>query len=110
MVLYANDNNDQPPPNLKALITTHFINDHTLQCPSTQTHRESDYFYFPPGPKDDPKALVLCDYKTNHGGEGRAVLVAGFAVRWMKESDFQAELSKPYNSKFAQALREAEGP
>jgi len=123
IAMYATENNDAYPPNLQVLITEGSVSARMLQCPSAGGNRRCDYFYFPPpgDPAEDPaedspyvwrdmELLVACDFKNNHGGEGRNVMYASMLTKWILEDAFQAELAKPVNAAFAAALRKAEGP
>ena len=115
LFLYARDNGDRMPPTLQAtvqyLTKAGLAGDSALQCPAARTHSDSDYFYFPPDPKDEPKATILiCDYKNNHEDTGRNVLFADYHMGWVYETAFQTELKNPCNATFAKTLREAEGP
>ena len=91
-----------------------------------------DYFYLPPEQPEPERPLpetpefgtdlppmerypdvpattiVACDLRGNHE-DGRNVLYADAHVQWCEEGEFQRELDKPANRRFAEALREHEG-
>ena len=79
-----------------------------LECPWKPTSASVDYFYFPLPAGTLTNPLMVCDLKANHAGEGRSVHLANGKGRRMTEADFQAELAKPYNAAFAEALAEEE--
>lgn len=112
VAMYCAENDDAWPTDLTLLIDSGMIGWDMLQCPAAKWHRKCDYFYLPPRvqePQADVSAILACDFKANHGGQGRNVLL-GIYVKWMTEKQFQAELAKPQNAAFAAALRQIEGP
>jgi len=112
IAMYRVEYEDAFPPDLEVLITEHTMPGEFLHCPAVEQHRRCDYFYLAPSgdPADVPEdSLLACDFKGNHGGEGRNVVYASEKVKWLKERDFQAELAKPVNAAFAAALRKVEG-
>ncbi len=114
---YAAENEDAFPPDLEMLISGEAIYESLLKCPSAQSGRACDYFYSPPAKKTTDvdvmnyqDTILACDFKDNHGGKGRNVLLADGHTQWMSEEEFQQELQQIYNADFAAALRKAEGP
>ena len=110
LAVYAADYDGRMPPNLDVLVGLGLVEPSHLLCPSDTGFGPASYFYLPGSPQDPPERIVACDYQENHRGEGRNVLFANGTVRWAKEAEFQAELAKPHNAEFAEALRAAEGP
>jgi hypothetical protein len=86
------------------------------RCPAAErrgapAHGKYDYFLFAGrSVRMGGRQVIACDFAGNHGGDGRHVLSADGAVRWMGEAQFQQLLSQPGNAEFATALRRAEGP
>ena len=98
------------PADLQVVVDDGFLGAEGLECPSEPTSGNVDYFYFPSPAGAPGNALMACGWKANHSGEGRSVLSASGRAKWLTEADFQAELAKPHNAAFAEALAEAEGP
>jgi prepilin-type processing-associated H-X9-DG protein len=109
LALYAQANDNAYPQNLEMLIKNG-ESPKMFKCPSSQTHREFDYFYLAPAKNAPETTLVACDFKDNHKGEMRNVLyMDGHATR-LDEPAFQQALTQPENAAFADALKKAEGP
>ena len=104
--MYRVDKN-QSPKDLDALIEQKVITASGLKCPTANSPRKSDYFYLPPADNAKAEVIVVCDLAGNHPN-GRNVLFHDGSVRWMSEQDFQTELEKPENAKFAEAIKKAE--
>ena len=107
---YMFDNEETAPPDLDTLVDYGITVSSLLSCPSRTVAGNVDYFYFPSPAAARGNPLMACDFKANHAGEGRSVLLADASVIWLIEADFQAKLSKPENAAFAAALADAEGP
>jgi hypothetical protein len=110
MVMYVGENGDVYPPDLRTFCKQGLIPESCLKCPSADSSREHDYFYFPATVSESPFRILACDYRDNHDGEVRSVLYLDNHVATLTEEQFQAELAEPYNAEFAKALRAAEGP
>jgi len=121
IAMYGVDYEDAFPANLEMLVAEGSVPWKKLRCPAVDKkipqkpsaggNRRCDYFYLPPtgDPADVPRDLLMaCDYRGNHC-VGRNVLYASGEIKWLMETDFQAELGKPLNAAFAAALRKAEG-
>ena len=98
------------PADLQMVVDDGLLSAEVLECPSEPTSGNVDYFYFPLPAGAPGNALMACGWKANHSGEGRNALSASGRAKWLTEADFQAELAKPHNAAFAEALAEAEGP
>jgi len=113
LTVYASANRDLWPPDL-----TYLVKDGRppgiFVCPSTINTPGSghfDYFYLPADSNADPGALVLCDFRTNHGDGHRSILFADLhAGEVDTNAEFQALLADPNNAAFAKALRTKENP
>jgi hypothetical protein len=112
---YDNPRPNRPPPqDLKELTAgpRPILQPRDLKCPMVDD-KEVGYFYIPPKIPVHPKAsadlILMCDFRDNHGGAGRAVMFANRVFRQYSEEDFQKRLQQPENAEFAQALRAAEG-
>lgn len=97
------------PPTPKELVEEGYASSKNFQCPSDIQHREMAYFYLPPLETDNGETFVMCDWKGNHENV-RNILRKDGNVQEFSEEAFQADLAKPYNARFAEALRKAEGP
>jgi len=109
MHMYAADNDDRYPEDLKALIQTGSIWEGALKCPSARSGRECDYVYLKPERNGPYDAIAACERKGNHEGLRNVLYVDG-SVRGMTESEFQRFLTDPENEAFAEHLRKTEGP
>ena len=99
------------PADPKMLIGERSISAGHLQCPSADSGRKMDFFYLAPAEPDPPVGTIIaCDLPGNHDGEGRNVVYADSHVEWTTEQGLQLELADPLNTRFAQALKKAEGP
>ncbi|KKK60545.1 hypothetical protein LCGC14_3023300 [marine sediment metagenome] len=112
VVMYAADNDGQPPPSLQHLIDQGMLVEGMLQSSDSEGGRP-DLFYSCPTPLADisnPMATVIaCSYEDIHPG-GRTVLFADGHVTWESDSSFETIAADPQNAAFAAALKEAEGP
>jgi MFS family permease len=98
-----------PAPDIKSLLDTQSLKPEFAVCPSAKD-QPVGYFLYPlltPGEKDKPSAdqLRACDFRSNHGGRGRVVLMLNGDINWEDESEFQTLLNKPVNAGFAKALQ-----
>jgi prepilin-type processing-associated H-X9-DG protein len=109
LALYAQANNNEYPQNLDQLIKNG-ESPKLFKCPSSEKHREFDYFYLAPAKDAPATTLVACDFKDNHKGELRNVLYMDGHASMLKEPAFQQALTQPENAAFAEALKKAEGP
>lgn len=100
---------DAPPADIDALIGVS-LTPAVFKCPCAKSGRPADIFYLPAAMDADPLTIVACDFKGNHPDGSRNVLTNMGTVRALSEAAFQAELSQPYNTAFAAALRKVEGP
>lgn len=100
----------QPPVNLTVLGEKKFVEAESLRCP-TAPDRQIGYFYFPaPTSRDlQTKQILACDFRENHGGTGRMVLLINGECTWHSEDRFAALLGEAENTAFAEALRAVEG-
>jgi len=105
----AEDRNARFPKNTEVLIERGLITEDAFKCPSVEHGGRSYFYYFPAKEPDNwsGKALMACDLKDNHGGEGRAVAYISGAARFMKEAEFQELLALPENADFARAMKDA---
>ena len=114
LTIYKGMHDNRFPPSLDALIAEGQPRKHFV-CPSVEPDRRPagqkfDYFYLPPESEGDMSGILICDFRANHRGKQRNVLSVGMAVRRLTEPQFQAELARPINARFAEALRKVEGP
>ena len=114
LIMYATENEDQYPPTLEDLIDENYLGQDSrkiLRSPADNIDRSCSYFYFAPTSMNEvpPKILVACTYKDVYNGF-RNVLQIDCTVTRLSNAEFQAELAKPYNARFAAALKKAEGP
>jgi len=100
----------QSPVNLTTLAEKKFVEAESLRCPAAPD-RQIGYFYLPaPTSRDlQTKQILACDFRENHGGAGRTVLLVNGQCDWYTEDRFAALLGEAENAAFAKALREAEG-
>ncbi|MBN1555457.1 MAG: hypothetical protein JXA11_11985 [Phycisphaerae bacterium] len=96
------------PPSPKEMIKEGFASIKNFKCPLDTQDREISYFYLPPLETDDGETFVMCDYKDNHENKRFILAKAGHVVEYSEE-EFQAELKKPHNTRFAEALKKEEG-
>ena len=119
MVLYAVENDDRYPPTLENLIDDGMTRK-MLRSPADKIERSCSYFYFTPEGKfpfapegevgdQAVETFIICTFD-NVYNNFRHVLRADGSVNKLSTAEFQAELAKPYNARFAAALKKAEGP
>jgi prepilin-type processing-associated H-X9-DG protein len=109
LALYTQEYNNEYPQNLDLLIKNG-ESPKLFKCPSSDVHREFDYFYLAPAKDAPATTFVACDFRNNHKGEVRNVLFMDGHASIMKEPAFQQALTNPENAAFAAALKKAEGP
>ena len=114
MMMYAEEWDGQPAPNLAALNAYTGGPPGITSCPSRQPRKPGrvDYLYVPQPLMEmerPQETILLCDLKGNHE-DGRNVAFGDGHVTWMSEDDFQALLARPHNAAFADGLKKAEGP
>lgn len=109
LAIYTQDYDNQYPQSLDLLRKNGYL-PKVFKCPSSEKHREFDYFYLAPAKDASENPIVACDLKDNHKGEIRNVLYMGGYVGTLNEPLFQQALARPENAAFAEALRKAEGP
>jgi prepilin-type processing-associated H-X9-DG protein len=97
ILIYANDYNDQLPPNLNILIEKVEMTEKGLTCPGAG-HRDS-YGYCGDGLdfSCEPTLMIAYDKKGNHAEPGRNVLFLDSHVEWITEARFQ-ELTVQVNA------------
>ncbi len=111
LILYSVENEDKYPATLKDLLKSGYFSKEALRSPSDNIDRDCSYFYLAPTSMNDVpgEALVACTFKDVHN-DSRNVLQIDGAVYQLSNAKFHAELAKPYNARFAAALKKAEGP
>jgi len=97
------------PPSPKELIDGGYASDKNFQCPSDIVEQKVYYFYLPPLEADADETFVMCDMRGYHKNKRNVLAKAGHVAEYSEE-EFQAELAQPYNTRFAAALKKAEGP
>ena len=87
LLIYANDYDDNFPPNLEILTSTEDMPPKGLICPSTM--QKDSYIYRGAGlsTSDIPGLILVYDKKGNHNG-GRNVLFIDSHVEFVKEEEF----------------------
>ncbi|HDY65359.1 MAG TPA: DUF4190 domain-containing protein [Phycisphaerae bacterium] len=110
LIMYTAENEDQYPPTLEDLIETG-MDEKLLRSPADNIDRDCSYFYLAPTSMNEvpPEILVACTYKDVYE-DFRHVMRIDCTVTRLSTAEFQAELAKPYNARFAAALKKAEGP
>ncbi|MBN2589295.1 MAG: hypothetical protein JXA96_05510 [Sedimentisphaerales bacterium] len=98
ILIYANDNDDNLPPNLEILTSTVEMPPKGLICPSTG--QKDSYIYRGAGltTSDEPGMVLAYDKKGNHEG-GRNVLFLDSHVDWVTEERFQEYIRKDNESR-----------
>ncbi len=111
LIMYARENEDKFPATLENLID-YGISQEMLRSPSDNIERDCSYFYLAPTSikSEVPRnILVACSFKDVHHGFRSVLEIDGIAY-CLSNAKFQAKLTKPYNARFAAALKKAEGP
>ncbi|MDP6544972.1 MAG: hypothetical protein QGH60_13360 [Phycisphaerae bacterium] len=108
--IYAAENKDKYPENLKILMDddSDLLPADALKCPSDKSQRACSYLYVAPAPDAEEQTLMLCDLKGNHA-KVRCVAFKNTIGTRMSEEEFQAALKLPRNAAFAAALEKAGG-
>ena len=94
LLIYANDYDDELPPDLETLTRTAEVRPKSMICPATGL-RES-YVYRGAGLTTSAAPWMITVYETagNHGKDGRNVLYLDSHVEWVAEERFQEEIKK----------------
>ena len=95
LLIYANDYNDQLPPDLETLISKAEMPAKGLVCPATMLKDSYIYRGATITTSDTPWMITVYEKLSNHGG-GRNVLFLDSHVEWVSEERFQ-ELIKRDN-------------
>jgi len=95
LLIYANDYNDQFPPDLETLIRAAEMPANGLVCPATKLKDSYIYRGASITTSDTPWMITVYEKQSNHGG-GRNVLFLDSHVEWVPEERFQ-ELIKRDN-------------
>ncbi len=95
LLIYANDYNDQFPPDLETLTRTVEVTSKTLVCPATNLKGSYIYRGATLTTSDTPWMITVYEKLSNHG-DGRNVLFLDSHVEWVTEERFQ-ELIKRDN-------------
>ena len=124
IAIYGEMKADQWPPNLDALFQDDSLSPKMLICPSNWGPPEvkegegTSYFYCAPRSNttpDDEACVIACDTIPVHpanfnifrDGGLRVVLLSDFSIHRLPEAEFQQELQKPQNRRFAEELAKA---
>ena len=107
LVLYTHTYDGVYPQDLRLLVKGGSVGHEGLFYPGRAGDPRASYFYLPPVGTDRSDTIVACE-RIGCSKGGRNCLTVGNAVRWVTEAEFQAELDKPQNARFAAALRGAE--
>jgi hypothetical protein len=94
ILIYANDYNDQLPPNLNTLIEKAEMTEKGLTCPGSG--KKDSYGYCGDGldTSCEPTIIVAYDKKGNHTEPFRNVLFLDSHVEWIEEQRFQELMVK----------------
>lgn len=104
--IYANDNDEQHPPDLATLIRAGAITTNQLQCPSANAtladvQKDSEFCYIyikGQNESDDPNNVLLYDRPGNHGKQGASVMFhdghAEFVTPYSRVDELVAETKK----------------
>jgi prepilin-type processing-associated H-X9-DG protein len=94
LLMYANDNKDNYPPDLETLVTKTYIRDNKmLICPATKLRDFYIYRGVSITTSDIPMMIMVYEKLNNHGG-GRNVLFLDCHVEWVSEERFQELIKK----------------
>lgn len=95
LLIYANDYNDQLPPDLETLISKAEMPARGLVCPASESRESYIYRGASITTSDTPWMITVYEKLSNHG-DGRNVLFLDSHVEWVSEERFQ-ELIKRDN-------------
>jgi len=93
LLIYANDYNDQLPPDLETLISKAEMPAKGLVCPATKLKDSYIYRGATLTTADTPWMITVYEKQSNHGG-GRNVLFLDSHVEWVPEERFQELIKK----------------
>ena len=107
LVLYGGTENGARPQTLRPLVAEGFVGEKGLFYPGRAGDARAAYVYLPPVGGDPKDTIIACEQIGCSEG-GRNFLTSDGVVHWVAEDEFQAELAKPQNARFGEALRKAE--
>jgi len=93
LLIYANDYNDQFPPDLETLISKAEMPANGLVCPATKLKDSYVYRGASITTSDTPWMITVYEKSSNHG-DGRNVLFLDSHVEWVPEERFQELIKK----------------
>ncbi len=97
LMIYANNNAGEFPPNTQLLIDVGLCTPKVFQCPSEGIDPEagSDFQYIAGlNPRSPGDWIVLCEDPANHNGEGGNLLYVDMHVEFIKEPAYNTELER----------------
>jgi prepilin-type processing-associated H-X9-DG protein len=93
LMIYANDHNDEFPPDLETLISKAEMSAQGLVCPATMLKDSYIYRGASITLDDTPWMITVYEKSGNHNG-GRNVLFLDGHVEWVEEERFQELIKK----------------
>ncbi|GAF69102.1 unnamed protein product [marine sediment metagenome] len=93
ILIYANDYNDQLPPDLETLISKAEMPARGLVCPASESRESYIYRGASITTSDTPGMITVYEKLSNHG-DGRNVLFLDSHVEWVPEERFQELIKK----------------
>ena len=93
LLIYANDYNDQLPPDLETLISKAEMPARGLVCPASESRESYIYRGASITTSDTPWMITVYEKLSNHG-DGRYVLFLDSHVEWVSEERFQELIKK----------------
>ena len=93
ILIYANDYNDQLPPDLETLISKAEMPARGLVCPASESRESYIYRGASITTSDTPWMITVYEKLSNHG-DGRYVLFLDSHVEWVSEERFQELIKK----------------
>jgi len=93
LLSYANDYNDQLPPDLETLISKAEMPARGLVCPASESRESYIYRGASITTSDTPGMITVYEKLSNHG-DGRYVLFLDSHVEWVSEERFQELIKK----------------
>ena len=95
LLIYANDYNDQLPPDLETLISKAEMPAKGLVCPGAGLKDKDPYIYRGASiTTSDAPWMIMAYDKTGNHGDGRNVLFLDTHVEWVSEERFQKLIKK----------------